>query len=493
MMTRTKAPVPVSVDSVRPILHRKCACGAKADAVAQSCPDCERKKLQPKLIVGSQHAAEEREADRVADAVMRDGDGRAGAGVGAISSAVQRSSTGPTTSTGAQAPSIVDRVLERSGQALDSGARGFFERRFERDFSNVRVHADAEAAASARAVDALAYTVGNHLVFGASRYAPDTAAGRRLLAHELTHVVQQGATLRRLSMSSSLVPDEEFRDDEEEQPIRRLQRQAIDHGVEKLGADSTAPQTPQVDEREKALAECKRATPDPDVCRPSTPPPWSSFQGSVPVKTDPKDTTDYKAETKSYFEIVNVPSQKCEEKILGRASGPTMRFQGVFDPSLSWVKPDLGNAADKKKNGSTFWVNACKEHFKSGQTFAIKLPPVTSDCPADPKPRYDLAKNEAECSTVMGKDYNDWFLKVSNRLLRHEQKHFAVTCALAQKGNDALTEGKTIEQVTAALKEKWNTIQAKYDNETKHGCKAAAQATWNTAIAAGLPAIKLFE
>ena len=66
------------------------------------------------------------------------------------------------------------------------------EPQFGHDFSSVRIHADAAAAESATAVNALAYTVGRDIVFAADRYAPATAAGRRLLAHELTHVVQQG-------------------------------------------------------------------------------------------------------------------------------------------------------------------------------------------------------------------------------------------------------------------------------------------------------------
>jgi hypothetical protein len=65
------------------------------------------------------------------------------------------------------------------------------EQRFGHDFSQVRVHTDAQAARSTRAVDALAYTVGQNIVFGAGQYAPATAMGRKLLAHELTHVLQQ--------------------------------------------------------------------------------------------------------------------------------------------------------------------------------------------------------------------------------------------------------------------------------------------------------------
>ena len=67
----------------------------------------------------------------------------------------------------------------------------FFSSRFGHDFANVRVHADAAAAESARSVHALAYTVGSDVVFGAGQYAPGTRAGQQLLAHELAHVVQQ--------------------------------------------------------------------------------------------------------------------------------------------------------------------------------------------------------------------------------------------------------------------------------------------------------------
>ena len=92
------------------------------------------------------------------------------------------------------APSLVGATLRSPGRPLDAGARRFMEGRFRHDFGRVRVHTDSRAAESARAVGAHAYTVGRHVVFGAGRYAPDTVPGRRLLAHELTHVLQQGAS-----------------------------------------------------------------------------------------------------------------------------------------------------------------------------------------------------------------------------------------------------------------------------------------------------------
>jgi hypothetical protein len=91
----------------------------------------------------------------------------------------------------AVAPPAVNDVLRSPGQPLDPAAQVSMGRAFAHDFSQVRVHTDARAAVSAQAVQARAYTVGRHVVFGAGQYAPDAGAGRRLLAHELTHVVQQ--------------------------------------------------------------------------------------------------------------------------------------------------------------------------------------------------------------------------------------------------------------------------------------------------------------
>jgi hypothetical protein len=90
-----------------------------------------------------------------------------------------------------QVPQIVAEVLNSPGQPLDSATSTFMESRFGHDFSQVRVHTDSYAARSAKAIDARAYTVGRNIVFGAGQFQPATQMGRQLLAHELTHVVQQ--------------------------------------------------------------------------------------------------------------------------------------------------------------------------------------------------------------------------------------------------------------------------------------------------------------
>jgi hypothetical protein len=91
----------------------------------------------------------------------------------------------------ADAPPIVQDVLREPGQPLDGGTRAFFETRFGADLRDVRVHTGGKAAESAEAVDARAYTVGDDIAFNAGRYAPHTATGRLLLAHELAHTQQQ--------------------------------------------------------------------------------------------------------------------------------------------------------------------------------------------------------------------------------------------------------------------------------------------------------------
>jgi hypothetical protein len=146
---------------------------------------------QTRLALGSLSDPSEQEADRIARQVTsitpsptpdarRADSFRAGPGVAA-----------ETTGLPLVADSAVADSLRSSGRPLAPETRAFMEPRFGCDFSQVRVHADEKAAESARALDARAYTVGHDLVFAAGEYAPENAAGQVLLAHELTHVVQQ--------------------------------------------------------------------------------------------------------------------------------------------------------------------------------------------------------------------------------------------------------------------------------------------------------------
>jgi hypothetical protein len=160
-----------------------------------------QRAVQPKLRVSQ--PGEPSEADRVADAVI--GSAAAPAIAAAAGAAVQRKCAAcneeeegkihrKEAGSGPVPQASVVNGLPGSlggGEPLPRDVRAFFEPRFGQDLSHVRVHTDGRAAESARAVNALAYTVGNDLVFGQDRYAPHGAEGRRLLAHELTHVIQQ--------------------------------------------------------------------------------------------------------------------------------------------------------------------------------------------------------------------------------------------------------------------------------------------------------------
>src|SRR5262249_9042873 len=88
-------------------------------------------------------------------------------------------------------PPTVHEALRSPGRPLDTPTRAFMQSRFGHDFTHVLVHTDASAAHATRALNALAYASGRHIVFAAGHYVPATIAGRRLLAHELAHVVQQ--------------------------------------------------------------------------------------------------------------------------------------------------------------------------------------------------------------------------------------------------------------------------------------------------------------
>lgn len=161
---------------------------------------------QAKLQVGSVDDPLEREADAVADTVMRmpdpalaltPGPARVSRKCAACEDKPGRVSpkheSASAFSGGGPAPASVQGALAGSGRPLDAAARGFFEPRFGRDLSPVRVHTGAEAARSAADVQARAYAVGRDLVFGHGQYQPGSADGRRLIAHELAHVFQQGA------------------------------------------------------------------------------------------------------------------------------------------------------------------------------------------------------------------------------------------------------------------------------------------------------------
>ena len=128
--------------------------------------------VQAKSNVSDPNDQYEREADRMADQVMR---------------MAQPAASSSEIDAGVSVP-------HAGGQPLSASARAFFEPRFGQDFSQVRIHTDSQASASARELNARAYTTGTHIVFAGGQLSPQTHEGRRLLAHELAHVVQQSGS-----------------------------------------------------------------------------------------------------------------------------------------------------------------------------------------------------------------------------------------------------------------------------------------------------------
>ena len=206
------------------VVQRSCACGESA-GMTDSCESCNANNLagtrvQAKLVVGPVDDPYEQEADRVADHVMRMPD----TDIATTSEddpgpVIQRACTdcddeeklqrqpeeddeeesiqakresGPTGGEVSAQQTTEIESIKAGGEPLRPASRNFFEQRFGHSFSNVRVHSDERAAQSARGINAQAYTTGQHIIFGAGHYSPDTQAGQKLLAHELTHVIQQG-------------------------------------------------------------------------------------------------------------------------------------------------------------------------------------------------------------------------------------------------------------------------------------------------------------
>jgi Domain of unknown function (DUF4157)/Lysine-specific metallo-endopeptidase len=159
------APASVSSSASGEVVRRKC----------QSCGDEENQKRT--VLRKCQSCSEEEEKSKKEEATP---------------DKLSRKETGrPAAVDGPATPAMAGEVICSPGQPLDPATRAFFEPRFGYDFSRVRIHNDAPASAAAHAVNALAYTVGKDVVFGAAQFAPDTTKGLHLLAHELTHVIQQ--------------------------------------------------------------------------------------------------------------------------------------------------------------------------------------------------------------------------------------------------------------------------------------------------------------
>ena len=235
-------------------LQRKCSCG-KSMGLTGNCSECDSKKLilqrqvsnqagekeappimhelpgspftkiQPKLRIGAPNDKYEQEADRIAEQVMRMPESSVQRQIGTekeetiqakpignITPLIKRQTeneetiqtkrtSSPVTTTRQFAQTGIQNLRQSGGRLLPPSTRAFMEPRFGNDFSRVRIHDDSKADVAARAVNARAFTIGNDIFFRTSEFQPRNPTGQRLLAHELTHVIQQGQVTSQQSAS----------------------------------------------------------------------------------------------------------------------------------------------------------------------------------------------------------------------------------------------------------------------------------------------------
>lgn len=380
----------------------------------------------------------ELEANRVANLVARTPAGNApplqclsistlGRGEEETLQARARDGRGPTTPPGFGAQL---HALRGCGRPLSAAERDALKPGFGTDFSRVRIHQGGQAGKLADSVRARAFTAGWDIVMGEGQYRPGSRAGCRLLAHELTHVVQQD------------------------------------------GGDQAAVQRQEKDQPTPAPAQpaapARPAAPVFHVCDPPRKLTWADFQ-----KQPPRGR--FGAFTKVHF-----PKS---------TSGGTTRFKAKFQPTKSWAIAAVKNPTSKSATGCQKYIDQCKKYVKNnpGGSWSFNGKP-SKNCPASPTKDPTISTStEAECETDIGGECIRVAKLESARVLRHEQLHMDISCEMAKKANQALSKGAAVKKVKKALNKKARKLDKKYDKETHHGCKAAEQKTWETEVAAGLP------
>lgn len=468
------------------LLQRKCSCGGRADHDDGECEECRRKSL------------------------------------------LQRRSAGPGSD---RSPPVVREVLTSPGRHLDAGVRRSLEPRFGHDFSRVRIHTDGRAAESAKAVGALAYTVGEHVVFGSGQYAPTELEGRRLLAHELTHVVQQrrgGARLQPHAVSPPLIgmpgdalereaesvaeAIEEEEEDTAPWPIRGA-GVGIQRAMDPLGTPPLGPRGREPFEgipesarrggplpyreatelsrcleimgeenaaycRQEVLGQAPPPPAPPPACVPSRDLAWADFTASPPASSPFGAKTSFRFDRETHLGAVLI--------------------RAFFTPATSWVKPKFENPTDRAVNGCAGPVGDCEQHFDDAAQQGLvdvtySLGPTTG-CAAAVQPDTSLeATDRDECDSILGAECDRVAQLESQRLLRHERYHFKLACEMAKKGTRAMATlpSGSANHVLAAVRQKANQQTTAYDDQTRHGCDPGAQATWETDIDGGLPSVTI--
>ncbi len=207
-------------------------------------------------------------------------------------------------------------------------------------------------------------------------------------------------------------------------------------------------------------------------CDPNRALTWADFTGS------PSGTTS--AFTGYDFPTASTPSGT--------------RIRAVFDPARSFVLPQFGNPTDSSLNGCDANIAQCQTFFPPGSTggsFALNSAP-SATCPAAARANPAVvASSITDCTGIIATECQRVAQDESDRLLRHEQLHFDIACVLAGKANAALAAGTALATVQTALTTQDTQTTNSYDTQTRRGCLAAQQATWQTNVAAGLTAVTI--
>ena len=460
----------------RSLLQRKCACGGSPGPDSE-CAECQKKPLNLQ---------------------------RKAAGRGAEDRTV---------------PPITHEVLHSPGQPLEEEARSFMESRFGHDFSRVRVHTDTHAAEAAQAVNALAYTLGCNVVFGAGQYEPHTREGRRLLAHELTHVVQQNGS-----------------------PVLQRQVDEPEPGPEEAAPSPEEGESPSSEsEEEEIAAEAVESLPE-----------------AVHASADPAPEEELAEEESVAASLIGSPPSGMEPLVIA-PSHPSEReaevvSRAIVSESIDSAPPFIHCSApaggrfvqrqiDWDARNPLEWADFAGRVPRRSQFAALtytemrplvrRLSPqeeVRPSHPLFPTPCRAGRRNDTEFSATVS--FNLDHLKIhalmhpsrswvrvgqqTPRLLAHEQGHFGITHEIAEKtsfawffwaiSHSGTGTGCGSGNALNAARRNWNTLGANramqtifnsggdalsraqddYDNQTDHGLRSAEQRDWQGKINASL-------
>src|SRR6266567_4264264 len=501
--------------------------------------------LQTKLIIGKPNDQFEREADLVANHVMRMPGGTQDSGTKVFAPSnhslqrkcscggapgptgeceecrkkretgvLQRFPTQPSTPNSqlSEVLPIVYDVLRGPGQPLDAATRAFMEPRFGHNFSHVRIHTGQAAASTSQSLQAAAFTFGSDIFFNTGQYRPDTASGFGLLAHELSHVIQQqaGSVSRRLIQRAKI--------------SYRTLTWANFKGTPDEGSEFAAETSSGFDE---VAAKSKKA----------------NENTKTKCKLGKKESTEFKATISSDLAVFGkIAAHMTEEKSWVKS--------GIKDKGNSFCTKEVAgceksfdkDAADAKKKCQPL-VTQCEEAFKNPDvpSFSIgeghdaltitnaaeckttlfkkcqelSMKDVDHALTDDDGKDFATAKKKGDCTKDFRKQCLAHETAESKRLLKHEQGHFDISNVMAKKAKASLkakeatlttteTRCGRAEALKAAqdsfdnldaptvlslLQQDWITsasqAQSDYDVETDHGAKKVEQLDWETTKIAG--------